>query len=83
MCEFCTKFPPSVEDLQKVPRPKPDESALPHLSYLPYDKTPTVKEDGSTRDADDYQPRAQIRKQFDDGTLTSDDAESKLLLESI
>ena len=48
MCEFCTKFPPSVEDLQRVPRPKPDDSALAQLSYLPYDKTPTVKEDGST-----------------------------------
>ena len=76
MCEFCTKFPPSVECLKRVPRPMPDESALPDLCYLPYDKTPTVKTSGSPRDVDDYQPRAQTRKKFEEGTLSLDDAES-------
>ena len=54
----------------------PHESALPDLCYLPYDKTPTVKPNGSPRDVDDYQPRAKTRKKFEEGTLTLDDAES-------
>ena len=61
---------------KRVPRPMPDESALPDLCYLPYDKTPTVKPNGSPQDVDDYQPRAKTRKKFEEGTLTLDDAES-------
>ena len=54
----------------------PDRNALPELCYLPFDKTPNVTSSGSQRDVDDYQPRAQIKKKFEDGTFALDDAES-------
>jgi len=53
----------------------PDHNALPELCYLPFDKTP-VTSSGSQWDVDDYQPRAQIKKTFEDGTFALDDAES-------
>lgn len=62
MCDFCTEFPPSVEALGAVPRPKPDGEVLPELCYLPYDQTPTATSYGARREVDDYQPRVQIKK---------------------
>lgn len=76
LCEFCAKFPPSAPVLERAPRPMPDQDALPELRYLPFDKTPTVTSSASQRDVDDYQPRAQIKKSFQNGTLTLDDEES-------
>lgn len=76
MCEFCEKHPNLNNSIERVPRPKPDEAALPSLKYLPYDKTPIVKEDGSQRDVDDYQPRVLLRKCFEDENISLDDTES-------
>lgn len=76
LCEFCKKFPCSIQDLKRVPRPLPDETALPHLCYLPYDKTPTISSNGSPRDVDDFQPRAQMKKRFADGTIALDNVDS-------
>jgi len=76
LCGFCAKFPCSAAGLERVPRPMPDHNALPELCYLPFDKTPTVTSSGSQRDVNDYQPRTQIKKKFEDGTLALDDAES-------
>ena len=64
----CAKFPSSAPGLARVPRPMPDQKALPELCYLPFDKTPTVTSSGSQRDVDDNQPRAQIKNKFEDGT---------------
>ena len=44
------------------------ETAGPECSTEKFEKTPTVKVDGSTQYLDDYQPRAQIRKKFEVGT---------------
>ena len=55
LCGFCAKFPSSAPGLARVPRPMPDQKALPELCYLPFDKTPTVTSSGSQRDVDDYQ----------------------------
>ena len=56
----------------------PHQKALdmPGLCYLPFDKTPSVTSSGSQRDVDDYQPKAQIEKKFEDETLALDDAKS-------
>ena len=54
----------------------PDQKVLPELCYLPTDKTPTITSSGSQWDADDYRPRAQMKKKFEDGTLALDDTES-------
>ena len=76
LCGFCAKFPCSAPGLERVPRPMPDHKALPELCYFPFDNTPTVTSSGSQRDVNDYQPRAQIKKKFEDGTVALDDAES-------
>ena len=62
LCEFCTKFPPSRDSLHRVPRPKPDETALPNLKYLSFDDTPITSPEVHSREIDDYQPRAQIKR---------------------
>ncbi len=64
LCEFCTRFPRSIQDLKRVPRPMPNKEALPDLCYLAFDKTPTVSSNGSPREVDDFQPRAQIKREF-------------------
>ena len=74
--EFCTKLPCSTPGLERVPRPMPDHEALPDLFYLPFDKTPTIFLTGSQREVGDYQPTAQAKKRFQNGTLVLDDAES-------
>ena len=76
LCDFCTKCPSFREKLQRVPRPKPDVTALPGLKYLPHDKTPNRTTDGHQRPLDDFQPRAQIKKHVKEGKLTLTDSES-------
>ena len=75
ICAFCAEFP-SVEVLWPVQRPMPDDEALPELCYLPYDQTPTATADGVRREVDEFQPRAQIKKQSEQERLTLDDEES-------
>ena len=75
ICAFCAEFP-SVELLGPVPRPMPDNEPLPELCYLSYDQTPTATADGVRREVDDFQPRAQIKKQSEQEKLTLDDEES-------
>lgn len=41
---------------------------------IPYDQTPTVTSDGLPREIDNFQPRAQMRKRFEEGTIVLDDA---------
>jgi hypothetical protein len=57
--------------LTKCLRPYPDNSALPEYHYLAYDKMPLGE-----RDIDDWQPRAQVIKQFAENKLSSSDPES-------
>ena len=73
LCYFCTKFPLYNDLITWAPRPKPDESALPRLQYLPYDKTTVAGEDGSPRVIYDFQPRRQLRKMVQNGSLPSDE----------
>lgn len=40
----------------------PDQESLPELCYLPFDETPTVTSSESQQEVDDYQPRAQAKK---------------------
>jgi len=65
LCENCraTKFV-CPSPATPTPRPFPDYSKLPDFHYLPRTKTPT-----SGRKPDDYQPRAQIKQMFQEGTL--------------
>ena len=76
LCEFCTKFPPSRDSLHWVPRPKPDETALPDLKYLSFVETPITSLEGHFRKIDDCQPRAQIKRYAKEGNLTLEDSGS-------
>ena len=76
MCDFCTEFPPSVEALGPVARPKPHSDVLPELCYLPYDQTPKSTSDGARREVDDFQLRVQLKKHVEQEVLTLDDEES-------
>lgn len=59
-----------------MPRPKPDETALPDLKYLSLDKTPITSLEGNHGEIDDYQPRAHIKRRVKEGNLTLEDSES-------
>ena len=62
--------------MHRVPRPNPDETALPDRKYLSFDKTPITSLEGHPREIDDYQPRAQIKRRVKEGNLTLEDSES-------
>ena len=70
------KFPPSRDSLHRVPRTKPDETALPDLKYLSFVKTPITSPEGHSRKINDYQPRAQIKRYVKEGNLALEDSES-------
>ena len=69
LCEYCraTDFL-SPTSATPTPRPYLDYSKLPDFHYLPGTKTPTTG-----RKPDDYQPRAQIKQMFQEGTLKAGD----------
>ena len=50
------------------PRPYPNHSKLPSYQYKAYRDTPTAI-NGQARLVDDYQPRVNMRKEFEDSTL--------------
>jgi len=68
-CTSCESW--TGPQISKCPRPYPDSSRLPDYHYLPYHQTPT---DG--RSPDDWQPRVQSQKEFDEGQLSTSNAES-------
>ncbi|CAG2257868.1 unnamed protein product [Mytilus edulis] len=73
-CEYCLRSP--VNDLygpnlvKPVPRPYPDYERLPDLHYLVHSNTP-VQIDNVEREPDDFQPRANIKKLFALGELST------------
>ena len=58
--------------MQRIPRPWPDESKLPDYHYLGVFDSPT----GADRSHDDWQPRHNMKKKFQDGTLKLDNEDS-------
>ena len=58
--------------MQSIPRPCPDESKLPDYHYRGVFDSPT----SADRSPDDWQPRHNIKKKFEDGTLKLDDEDS-------
>ena len=61
------------ESTKPTPRPFPDTSSPYH--YLHLEKTPTINAYGSTREPDDFQPRAQLRKRFFNKDIKVGDSE--------
>ncbi|CAB4026496.1 Transient receptor potential cation channel subfamily A member 1, partial [Paramuricea clavata] len=72
-CNACTEWI-GPESTKRTPRPFPDTSSPSH-HYLPLEKTPTINVDDSTREPDDFQPRAQLRKRFFNKDIKLGDSE--------
>ena len=72
LCNFCKESEWISPVMQRIPRPLPDESRLPNFHYLSVFDTPA----GANRPPDEWQPRHNIKKQFEDGTLKLDNKES-------
>ena len=70
LCQFCEK-----DETTSVPlptrRPYPDYGKLPNFHYLSRSATPT-----NGREPDDFQPRAQIKRLFEESELVSGDSEA-------
>ena len=76
-CDYCKTHPSVCDSVTPVPRPYPDHKKLPIFHYNTHSNTPVYKEDGITpREIDDFNPRVQIKKQFECGNLSSGDAEA-------
>lgn len=56
--------------MERIPRPMPDTHKLPEHHYLPVDQTPIIDESGMPRKPGDYQPRAVMKKLFDEDKLS-------------
>ncbi|PFX31502.1 hypothetical protein AWC38_SpisGene3741 [Stylophora pistillata] len=70
LCKFCEKDETTSAPLP-TRRPYPDYGKLPNFHYLSWSATPT---DG--REPDDFQPRAQIKRLFEESELVSGDSEA-------
>ena len=70
LCKFCEKDETTTAPLP-TRRPYPDYSKLPNFHYLSWSDTPT-----EGREPDDFQPRAQIKRLFEEGKLVSGDSEA-------
>ena len=70
LCQFCEKDETTSAPLP-TRRSYPNYGKLPNFHYLPWSATPT---DG--REPDDFQPRAQIKRLFEESELVSGDSEA-------
>ena len=70
LCKFCEKDETTSAPLP-TRRSYPNYGKLPNFHYLSWSATPT---DG--REPDDFQPRAQIKRLFEESELVSGDSEA-------
>ena len=70
LCQFCEKDETTTVPLP-TRRPYPDYGKLPDFHYLSWNATPT-----NGREPDDFQPRAQIKRLFEESELVSGDSEA-------
>ena len=75
-CDFCKAHSWSGPELTWCPRPYPDSSKLHSYKYKSCQDTPFTTPDCHSRPLDDFQPRVNIRKAFNNGILTKDDADT-------
>lgn len=70
LCKFCEKDETTSAPLP-TRRPYPDYGKLPSFHYLSWSVTPI-----DDREPDDFQPRAQIKRLFEESELVSGDSEA-------
>ncbi|KAK3743389.1 hypothetical protein QZH41_011305, partial [Actinostola sp. cb2023] len=62
--------------MKQIPRPVPDHAALPEFHYKIVHATPLTDSDGNERVPDDWQPRCNIKKLFEQKKLSIDDTDA-------
>ena len=67
VCKFCEKDETTSAPLPTL-RPYPDYGKLPNFHYLSWSATPA-----NGHEPDDFQPRAQIKRLFEESKLVSGD----------
>ena len=70
LCKFCEKDE-TTSALLPTRRPYPDCGKLPNFHHLSWSATPT-----NGREPDDFQPRAQIKRLFEESELDNGDSEA-------
>ena len=69
LCNFCKSLPfPQDISINKSPRSYPDYTSLPTFKYLPLESTAMAN-----RSVDDFLPRANLKKLFNDEDISSSD----------
>ena len=71
-CQYCSEHCWIGPTMKRIPRPVPDHSALPKFKYKSVHDTPLSDSNGNERSPDDWQPRCNIRKLFEQKKLTAD-----------
>ena len=61
LCLFCSTHPWTGPKVTRVSAPLPDKTQLPAHHYCDVLDTPTVRDDGTPRKIDDYQPRVHLK----------------------
>ncbi|EDO46041.1 predicted protein [Nematostella vectensis] len=74
-CEYCLKNPWSGPVMTRIPRPFPSADDLPEFHYKNVHSTPLTDSKGNDRGPDDWQPRANIKKLFEQKKLSLEDNE--------
>ena len=76
MCKYCCvtdgreEIPWTGPVTERIPRPIPDQSALPEFRYLSVHTFSNNDENGKKRVPDDWQPQSNIKKLFEPGKLS-------------
>ena len=74
LCDFCESHPWVGPESERIPQPIPDPKNPPH--YKSVFCTPVRNNDGSRRDPDDWQPRAQLKRLFNSSEITLNDTDA-------
>ena len=75
LCQYCSENRWVGPVMTRIPRPIPDYSKLTDYSYKSVRDTSVLDSDGKERKPDDWQPRHNIRKQYEQKNLSADDVD--------
>ncbi|CAB4031551.1 Transient receptor potential cation channel subfamily A member 1 [Paramuricea clavata] len=71
LCQYCSENRWVGPVMTRIPRPIPDYSKLTDYSYKSVCDTSVLDSDGKEREPDDWQPRHNIRKQYEQKNLSA------------
>ncbi len=76
LCQYCSENSWIGPTMNRIPRPIPDADALPEYRYKSVNNTPLTDSNGNERVPDDWQPRSNIKKLFEQKKLSIEDADA-------